>query len=162
MSAVLTFPSPIGELHFSIFYGCCIRLALFVSVPYRGATFLNKTPRTMKGGESTCFRPLSGSYISQSIKQRTNERRNQGFRPLSGSYISQLMAAGFKDTKGKPFPSPIGELHFSMIKCLMHSIIPVLVSVPYRGATFLNGSTPQGLFLRRSRFRPLSGSYISQ
>ena len=116
----------------------------------------------MKGGESTCFRPLSGSYISQSIKQRTNERRNQGFRPLSGSYISQLMAAGFKDTKGKPFPSPIGELHFSMIKCLMHSIIPVLVSVPYRGATFLNGSTPQGLFLRRSRFRPLSGSYISQ
>ena len=39
---------------------------LTVSVPYRGATFLNDTPEN----EHDCklrFRPLSGSYISQLI-----------------------------------------------------------------------------------------------
>ena len=35
------FPSPIGELHFSIINGRMYAPALAVSVPYRGATFLN-------------------------------------------------------------------------------------------------------------------------
>ena len=36
-----------------------------------------------------------------------------GFRPLSGSYISQLSGDGLCD-KIIRFPSPIGELHFSI------------------------------------------------
>ena len=59
------FPSPIGELHFSIVRNTLGEIRFRVSVPYRGATFLNniKIP-TIK--ELTRFRPLSGSYISQS------------------------------------------------------------------------------------------------
>ena len=37
----------------------------------------------------------------------------------------------------RPFPSPIGELHFS-IKQLKKAGTVGQVSVPYRGATFLN------------------------
>ena len=84
------FPSPIGELHFSINY-------------YK----LNK-PGARKG-----FRPLSGSYISQ-----YNEKFD----------INKFL-----------FPSPIGELHFSISSAAL--VVPSgreTVSVPYRGATFLN------------------------
>ena len=35
------FPSPIGELHFSIEFGIMDEWIRYVSVPYRGATFLN-------------------------------------------------------------------------------------------------------------------------
>ena len=105
------FPSPIGELHFSIFstkYG--LTYFAVVSVPYRGATFLNivlhildKEGTTfpspigelhfsmMKMAMIKCaisrFRPLSGSYISQSMMENTITIKS--FRPLSGSYISQ-------------------------------------------------------------------------
>ena len=105
------------------------------------------------------------------------------FRPLSGSYISQCK----RKTKGEnheQFPSPIGELHFSIIPLLFHEIfylvsVPyrgatflnakililrktILVSVPYRGATFLNGILENLRKLKSNSFRPLSGSYISQ
>ena len=59
------------------------------------------------------------------------------FRPLSGSYISQ---------------SKFFRLYPEAKD----------VSVPYRGATFLNKPLSlTSLFLQKS-FRPLSGSYISQ
>ena len=85
------------------------------------------------------------------------------------------------------FPSPIGELHFSIVFCLYLYYIFILVSVPYRGATFLNipwdelvhdeeqvvsvpyrGATFLNFEIRALDardyigFRPLSGSYISQ
>ena len=67
------------------------QLTLFqkkVSVPYRGATFLNCGSSVYTDIEfQDCFRPLSGSYISQFFTSRyTTSSR---FRPLSGSYISQ-------------------------------------------------------------------------
>ena len=61
-----------------------------VSVPYRGATFLNKIYRFIDWMINKSFRPLSGSYISQS------------------SLTISAYKAGFA------FPSPIGELHFSI------------------------------------------------
>ena len=83
------FPSPIGELHFSIITGKNEKeLFTPVSVPYRGATFLNRY--------SWC--------------------------------------TWWNDRK---FPSPIGELHFSIGMSNLFNV-PVKVSVPYRGATFLN------------------------
>ena len=60
-----------------------------VSVPYRGATFLNR------------------------IKEVDNYGKNM-------------------------FPSPIGELHFSIVHPPLSYRAKVWVSVPYRGATFLN------------------------
>ena len=83
------------------------------------------------------------------------------FRPLSGSYISQFLYQ-YELPQLSGFPSPIGELHFSIIgtmlakfkvrrgfRPLSGSYISqyisrsrrqwdVTVSVPYRGATFLN------------------------
>ena len=65
-------------------------LTPFVSVPYRGATFLNT--------------------------EKTKEE----------------IAAK------KAFPSPIGELHFSIHIRFGVNFFLTRVSVPYRGATFLN------------------------
>ena len=42
------------------------------------------------------------------------------------------------------FPSPIGELHFSIFVSNLYDISQPIVSVPYRGATFLN-ATHQGV-----------------
>ena len=56
------------------------------------------------------------------------------------------------------FPSPIGELHFSMYPVTSSDTVPI-VSVPYRGATFLNKEVNN---YDKNSFRPLSGSYISQ
>ena len=83
-----------------------------VSVPYRGATFLNAFSMVSPYGVMPRFRPLSGSYISQSYPKliilsyiyvsvpyrgatflndifRTKHSVFVCFRPLSGSYISQ-------------------------------------------------------------------------
>ena len=59
-----------------------------ISVPYRGATFLNRAWELVKKSAMTDFRPLSGSYISQS-NVLSEYVKNVNFRPLSGSYISQ-------------------------------------------------------------------------
>ena len=107
-----------------------------VSVPYRGATFLNPILLILETSKINSFRPLSGSYISQCV-YNPYSNYDDGFRPLSGSYISQLNLElwmnGFV-----MFPSPIGELHFSI------------------AGTFIRTSTGYKCF------RPLSGSYISQ
>ena len=133
----LEFPSPIGELHFSI--RLCERRnereKIIVSVPYRGATFLNGITKPISIVPLS-FRPLSGSYISQYCSSPLSVSPMYCFRPLSGSYISQLIDG--KDENGNDkFPSPIGELHFSMFSICAPST-RAIVSVPYRGATFLN------------------------
>ena len=100
----LEFPSLIGELHFSI--RLCERRnereKIIVSVPYRGATFLNSGVSVPYRGATflnvinilysifhLSFRPLSGSYISQCIISNPPIHPKYRFRPLSGSYISQ-------------------------------------------------------------------------
>ena len=61
-----------------------------------------------------------------------------GFRPLSGSYISQLNSHICSLNVCGLFPSPIGELHFSILDIRETERVEYTVSVPYRGATFLN------------------------
>ena len=157
----------------------------------------------------TCFRPLSGSYISQCKRKTKGENHEQFpspigelhfsidelipiardiqcFRPLSGSYISQS-STHHSAILHYRFPSPIGELHFSIVRNAywttktisasvpyrgatflnhllkdIHCNLLYLVSVPYRGATFLNQAKSIIFGRRPPRFRPLSGSYISQ
>ena len=60
-----------------------------VSVPYRGATFLNNEVPDRIKSRVYRFRPLSGSYISQLSVGDAETPALTGFRPLSGSYISQ-------------------------------------------------------------------------
>ena len=70
------FPSPIGELHFSI----------VTIVIYNTSTMVHS------------FRPLSGSYISQCENSNSQENDSR-FRPLSGSYISQWDSGESKETE---------------------------------------------------------------
>ena len=84
-----------------------------VSVPYRGATFLNCAEQRCTGIYHSRFRPLSGSYISQSDKYSKAVASRTVSVPYRGatflnSIISTCCKAGYN------------------------------VSVPYRGATFLN------------------------
>ena len=113
MKGAFGFPSPIGELHFSIVDGSDDQIMRIVSVPYRGATFLNNYDKDYLH-KNHRFRPLSGSYISQSEVTQPLPESIRSFRPLSGSYISQLCICG------------------------RYYIKSGMVSVPYRGATFLN------------------------
>ena len=106
-----------------------------VSVPYRGATFLNHVHRT-NGKKNSVSVPYRGAtFLNNSLMR---------------------LPAG-----GRKFPSPIGELHFSIVPALKTQQNRKFVSVPYRGATFLNLLEIDRTFLML-RFRPLSGSYISQ
>ena len=132
------FPSPIGELHFSMlqlmlhhrntqsfrplsgsyisqyFISCVCLLFIFVSVPYRGATFLNCNNK--KSLELARWGKVSVPY--------------RGATFLNNVYTLCRFAI-------YRFPSPIGELHFSIYES--RSIVTSTgVSVPYRGATFLN------------------------
>ncbi len=61
----IQFPSPVGELHFSI-NGWNPRInGGRISVPCRGTTFLNDIDYTRGTMHLDDFRPLSGNYISQ-------------------------------------------------------------------------------------------------
>ena len=140
-SSPLVFPSPIGELHFSIFYFISPAIHARVSVPYRGATFLNSQVVL-----------LAVIFVCVSVPYR------------GATFLN--MAKTFDSTRIQvKFPSPIGELHFSIrprFLCLFnvfHGFRPLSgsyisqqvpsklyqdnknVSVPYRGATFLNGTS---------------------
>ena len=131
------FPSPIGELHFSINYKGCKSNGI-VSVPYRGATFLNDYLNITDDDFCSKFPSPIGELHFSISNNMVNKKMVPGFRPLSGSYISQwsretieqqnhivsvpYRGATFLNTvetfyrkeARKMFPSPIGELHFSI------------------------------------------------
>ena len=112
LTLVKMFPSPIGELHFSMCYYFSLCYLLLVSVPYRGATFLNSATLTFKCSRFIVSVPYRGATF------------------LNNVYTLCRFAI-------YRFPSPIGELHFSIYES--RSIVTSTgVSVPYRGATFLN------------------------
>ena len=60
------------------------------------------------------------------------------FRPLSGNYISQSCDRVGEYILAKSFPSPVGELHFSIRSRRVSFTTLELISVPCRGTTFLN------------------------
>ena len=127
------FPSPIGELHFSI-------------------DELIPIARDIQ-----CFRPLSGSYISQYEHGNIKDYMCACFRPLSGSYISQS-STHHSAILHYRFPSPIGELHFSIVRNAYWTKKTISVSVPYRGATFLNDVRLRGYDKRTEVSVPYRGA----
>ena len=88
-------------------------LCHLVSVPYRGATFLNKNCKSLASAKRVSVPYRGATFLNFNIT------------------VFQIFFCIFQ------FPSPIGELHFSII-CSRSAISRLLVSVPYRGATFLN------------------------
>ena len=110
-------------------------IKVFFFVPYRGTTFLNT---------------LCQTYARQT---------ESGFRFLSGSYISQFITSIVSTILKFWFPSPIGELHFSIGATTLTSCTPAFPS-PIGELHF---SIEDRLLVEKCfRFRPLSGSYISQ
>ena len=111
------------------------RKELVISVPYRGATFLNyKTVKRFRRERLISVPYRGATFLNLNWNYGTFTTTN--FRPLSGSYISQ---------SGR----------------LVHYIARYTISVPYRGATFLNRPLTARTEPEKN-FRPLSGSYISQ
>ena len=89
-STIILFPSPIGELHFSIVDTPLYNTAWLVSVPYRGATFLNIRDNGTKNLRARFPSPIGELHFSiGTYRRKVNQTR---------------------------FPSPIGELHFSIAK----------------------------------------------
>ena len=130
------FPSPVGELHFSI-RGCGFFNDLWrniISVPCRGTTFLNALWSTIK---ETSWFPSPVGELHFSMLENHFWKRERNFRPLSGNYISQWDTAA-------------------------HTSVGITISVPCRGTTFLNKYLPSCTVTTWPYFRPLSGNYISQ
>ena len=177
------FPSPIGELHFSMTFAVhwdCYRMvsvpyrgATFlnfcemfygrtftsVSVPYRGATFLNEYVWCSYRICQKSFRPLSGSYISQSEKRKGYTCKSWVSVPYRGAtFLNGQGEEGQKDRRDVSVPyrgATFLNNNFNFVTFSNN------VSVPYRGATFLN-NTEFCIVQWLIGFRPLSGSYISQ
>ncbi len=85
----------------------------------------------------------------------------ENFRPLSGNYISQFIPY-MSGTTRKKFPSPVGELHFSMfdtklLEQLGENFRPL-------SGNYISQWTELSLMEQsdQENFRPLSGNYISQ
>ena len=83
------FPSPIGELHFSIDELIPIARDIQCFRPLSGSYISQYEHGNIKDYMCACFRPLSGSYISQFLVRVQVTASAYSFRPLSGSYISQ-------------------------------------------------------------------------
>ena len=122
--------------------------------------FLNKISDLYES-EYKCFRPLSGSYVSQS-RSSVSSSSWSGFRPLSGSYVSQLGKSPIYTVEDPDRFRPLSGSYVSQYSCRRLCLRKQLsVSVPCRGAMFLNYYG--GIYKSVSEgFRPLSGSYVSQ
>ena len=127
-----------GSYISQLYYSINESLAKTVSVPYRGATFLNLLLDSLWILTSTSFRPLSGSYISQSSDGTSPHTAVPSFPSPIGELHFSMGHISDRDGVHSGFPSPIGELHFSIGKKLHLTYLLIPVSVPYRGATFLN------------------------
>ena len=152
------FPSPVGELHFSIGCAGVYSDKKRVSVPCRGTTFLNRFPKILLI-LTCCFRPLSGNYISQCSPPKLS-KADFRFRPLSGNYISQYhpynpatSLGSWSGLRGKNIFGKINKIHslksaaksvfkpcaakskqiFSFIKKYQFHIVPSYILFPDSG-----------------------------
>ena len=107
-----------------------------VSVPYRGATFLNNIFRLSTDKKDILFPSPIGELHFSIGKIISGPLVNDCFRPLSGSYISQFLNEfSFSYTAEVSVPYRGATFLNLMFKL---SNLFINVSVPYRGATFLN------------------------
>ena len=130
------FPSPVGELCFSMFYpeSGMVRCWWFPS-PVGELCFSIVNSNNFIIQRRLSF-PSPVGELCFSMKCITMDTITiHCFRPLSGSYVSQLNILIFI-VGMKMFPSPVGELCFSIGQWYAR--------IAFKG------------------FRPLSGSYVSQ
>ena len=109
-----------------------------VSVPYRGATFLNILLLFFSFTSFLLFpSPIGELHFSMRFSNTTKRRTNLFPSPIGELHFS-ITHLWTQKKSSMTFPSPIGELHFSIVLFATLGIFLWIVSVPYRGATFLN------------------------
>ena len=132
------FPSPLGELYFLM----CYRIAQenfcdCVSVPSRGAIFLNKSNNVpVRTGPAKFPSPLGELYFLISLNKLTCLLSVSFPSPLGELYFL-ILSNSFSNLTFL-FPSPLGELYFLMKHHRQNNQADYSVSVPSRGAIFLN------------------------
>ena len=108
------FPSPIGELHFSI-VTCKLANKTFSKFPSPiGELHFSILEKDTMKVVSHSFRPLSGSYISQYIRMMQCFCVTLFPSPIGELHFSIRIVNHLQVQN--VFPSPIGELHFSINK----------------------------------------------
>ena len=158
----LMFPSPVGELHFSISLYLSHGNKSVVSVPCRGTTFLNIISM-MDDNSSivTVSVPCRGTtFLNSSYSYLYSSTTSGGFRPLSGNYISQYhpcnpatSLGSWSGLRGKNIFGKINKMHllksaansvfkpcaakskqiFSFIKKYQFHIVPSYILFPDSG-----------------------------
>ena len=106
------FPSPIGELHFSIFstkYG--LTYFAVVSVPYRGATFLNEVFEQIQSDDKVSVPYRGATFLNESKFSVMSSPKTVSVPYRGATFLNRLNRL---INQLHRFPSPIGELHFSM------------------------------------------------
>ena len=131
------FPSPTGDLYFSI---------VPVLTSHAG---LNPFPS-----------PTGDLYFSIHASIRQNWR--QRFPSPTGDLYFSIKPKAAQKFISHKFPSPTGDLYFSIEISLKNKSRQFSVSVPYRGLIFLNKLSLSVWIDNGSSFRPLPGTYISQ
>ena len=144
------FPSPVGELHFSILHDIFLIQYCFCFRPLSGNYISQLESLSLLSSIQNSFRPLSGNYISQFFlssvydfdpivsvpcrgttflnKCRIYKRRSQTcFRPLSGNYISQYhpcnpatSLGSWSGLRGKNIFGKINKMH--LLKSAANSV----------------------------------------
>ena len=157
---MITFPSPVGELHFSIHspQGGADQEGKFPSPV--GELHFSMRNVSLQTYLVKSFRPLSGNYISQLLLALVMCRSFPRFRPLSGNYISQYhpcnpatSLGSWSGLRGKNIFGKINKMHllksaansvfkpcaakskqiFSFIKKYQFHIVPSYILFPDSG-----------------------------
>ena len=131
------FPSPVGELHFSIKWQTMKKAIKIVSVPCRGTTFLNNIKVFYVECKKQFPSPVGELHFSMRYKIHKKSHLIVSV-PRRGTTFLNKGTGKFK------------------------SWVMITVSVPCRGTTFLNENAEVHQFAAEVGFRPLSGNYISQ
>ena len=108
----------------------------WISVPCRGTTFLNADSDYVEIDEAEVSVPCRGTTFLNTISHQSTTKPASGFpSPVGELHFSININELFKYPT--LFPSPVGELHFSMENIMIKKYWKIC-------------------------FRPLSGNYISQ
>ena len=110
----MLFPSPVGELHFSIIMAKK-QYTIIKSFPSPvGELHFSISSSFVVVEVDSCFRPLSGNYISQFYESCPYVRNNKVSVPCRGTtFLNKRNRISFVYQEIS-FPSPVGELHFSI------------------------------------------------
>ena len=133
------FPSPLGELYFLITFVTDLRVNSSVSVPSRGAIFLNNVINMVRHHLSLVSVPSRGAIFLNKTGGFDPGRLYEVSVPSRGAIFLNLIGMMNESFSYMfKFPSPLGELYFLIKMELYRRTCNEIVSVPSRGAIFLN------------------------